>query len=207
MNTHSIIASILTTLLLFSCQSNDVDYETLKMKDGVYIKYSGKTENITDEIKSAVIDYPPEKYKNTADSIFGYDECDTIQHFYKATIGSWGKKLGLSIDKSYFIRNEIYIQKAPCRSYEFVCDYNPENSHCGLITTGSIDVKTIEIANPLKEGVTINSTNIGGNVQLSTGLLHIAYDEYGNKIDIYYPCSPNQLQWYFYRLDRRTFKH
>lgn len=203
MKVHALAVGILTTLFLLSCESDSKDYEILQMKDGKTIKYSGKTEYLTDAMKPVPINYPPEKYQDATDSVFGYDECDTIQHFYKAKIGDWGQKYGLSSEKFYYVRNEIYFQTIPCRSNERVYDYNPENSHCGLLTNGYIDQKIIEIEQPLQEGITTNTSNIRGNIKFLTGLLHIAYDDNGNKVNVYYPCSPQQLQWYFYRVTRK----
>lgn len=139
------------------------------------------------------------------DSVSGYTSCDSVSYWNETKVGGWMSKYGLSPDKKYISRTEYYFKEIPLRSDELCAYYLPKQAKMGLSAENCvIDYKTYirpNIEYPLNIGFGQNAYpgNRNGAYLAYTAIIHIKYDSEGNMVNVYYPCKPQELTWYFNR--------
>lgn len=120
----------------------------------------------------------------------GYASFRKEDVWVRCTVGSyWADRLGLTEGKIYYVRKEYYYQPyVQTGENEVVLGFVPNGSCSGLseMSNGTF--------------VYASNMNIVDNTHLCcrTMLLFFGFDEFGNKVDKYLPCEPENLEWHYF---------
>lgn len=101
------------------------------------------------------------------------------------------KETGLEAKTIYITRYETYCQNISLNGMSFFDDEYYEN--CGLREKNTIDGSYLSYKERGYQTRLVGSTHI----ELETHLVHVISDMSGHKLDIYYPCKPDQIQWHY----------
>lgn len=98
---------------------------------------------------------------------------------------------GLKANTIYITRYETYYKKFDLNGASFFEDETYDQ--CGLIKKHTIDGSYLSYTERGYNYKTVGATQI----ELETHLVHVISDMSGNKLDVYYPCTPNQIKWHY----------
>ena len=187
-----------------SCTKDDSDYNSryefistssgpIKVRKDTLINL--KVDSVIPDIPSGLDSYVQKE------TLYRYVDTMAARYWYKVRLGDWCKKYGLSTDSIYIAKKIMYSNYIPRTRtrHIFAFPYVPSKEHhMGFLYiapedkhlqgkniigyTGGVEIETID-------GITGNCWTI---------IYYIGYDQRGNKIDIYYPCSPYDLEWHYY---------
>jgi len=198
--------AIISAITLASCGNDDNDnIYSLRMKDGNVIKIDKSSSlNLENEAQKSTMRSILPKV-GEADSVFGYTSCDSASYWIKTKVGNWADKYNLSPKKEYVSRTEYYFKEIPMRSDEHIAYYLPQQAKMELNAENClIDYKihiNPNVTYPLQIGFGQNAYNGNwkGTFLPYTAIIHVKYDSEGNVVNVYYPCKPQELTWYFTR--------
>ena len=186
-----------------SCTKDDSDYNSryefistssgpIKVRKDTLINL--KVDSVIPDIPSGLDSYVQKE------TLYRYVDTMAARYWYKVRLGDWCKKYGLSTDSIYIAKKIMYSNYIPQTKDEstIAIPYVPTGAqHMGFFR---------DLANKNLKGKNIIGYTGGIRIALIDGIngncwtiiYYIGYDQRGNKIDIYYPCSPYDLEWHYY---------
>lgn len=198
-NAHQHFLLLLVTLLLnslVSCGNDDFEYSNLfyaTMQDGTTLKYGKKDTviHVYASLPRVNPDWPEAGI--SCDSTDGFTSRDVPQKWQLCHF-VFDAGIGLP-DGDYYCKPQTCYQWIPCRGNEWVRQFTPYADRMG-IWPWSTPKETLMGYHP-------STNNLNGGVQARTQIIHIGYAADGSRVDLYYPCRPENLRWYYYW--ERTF--
>lgn len=160
-----------------------------KMLDGTTIKYGIKDTLVY--LQAEMPRYRPNSLPPGMeyDSLIGFKKVDESKKWSKSHLKA-DEAFGLP-EGEYYYKVLLYHHSAPCRGNESICQFTPYDGKMALWPSSLIYSSEPEI------GYRADSDNMHGYIDLSTYIIYVGYNEQGERIDLYYPCKPDDLCWYF----------
>lgn len=189
----SVLCIFLLTTFFIGCDKNDEfqkKYEILSSKNGNKLMVRTDTCIFLSGVDSIIPD-KPSKYTETEILNRFIDSYTEDQYWIKTKLGDWCVKYGLSTDSLYISKRYIYSQYIPEKKGYVAIPFISTPYQMGLIYNISKNI----IGFNGGYGVT-PIKGIYGNCW--TVIFNIKYDSQGNEVNVYYPCNPEQLKWYYY---------
>lgn len=192
MGVISLLSIFVLTTSIVSCNRDEdlsKKYEILTTKDGRKLEVRVDTCIYLSGIDSII----PNKPSNNIDIEYlnRFIDCTESRYWIKTKLGDWCTKYGLSSDSIYLSKKSIYSQYIPEKKGYIAIPFISTRNQMGFINTAPKYIIGFHGGygiTPIK--------GVYGNCW--TVIFNIKYDNKGNEINVYYPCNPEQLKWYYY---------
>lgn len=189
----SLLSIFLLAAFLVGCDKNEdvsKNYSIISAKDGNELIVRTDTSIYLSGIDS-IIPNKPLDYTDIEILNRFIDSYTEDRYWIKTKLGDWCAQYGLSADSIYLSKKYIYSQYIPEKKGYVAIPFVSATNQMGFIKTTSKNI----IGFTGGYGIT-PIKGIYGNCW--TVIFYIKYDSQGNEVNIYYPCNPEQLKWYYY---------